>query len=73
MTTFVPTIPAPTEENKVEEESKVAKTEPDQPNQAAAAAEPEPSSADAQETATTMIDTTLNGSLYKSAIEDSLD
>ena len=73
MTPFVPTTPATTEENKEEEASKVVKTEPDQPNLPSTAVEPDPSSADVQETATTMIDTTLNGSLYKSAIEDSLD
>ena len=67
MTPFVPTTPATAEENKV------VKTEPDQPNQPVAAEEPAPSSVGAEETATTMIDTTLNGSLYKSAIEDSLD
>ena len=73
MTAFVPTATATTEENKVEEENKVVKTEPDQPDKPAASVEPEPTSTDVQETETTMIDTTLNGSLYKSAIEDSLD
>ena len=46
LTAFVPATPAKTEENKVEEDSKVVDTEPDQPNQPTAAAEPEPSSAD---------------------------
>ena len=47
MTAFVPAIPATTDEKKVEDENKVVKTEPDQPNEPTAAVEPEPSSADA--------------------------